>query len=70
MARTFRVDMGTIVSPSLLQARARRAASENGVTLVPDERSGRFSHSMVRGEYCRQGQTVIVTITDKQSLLP
>ena len=50
--------------------RARRAASENGVTLVGDERSGRFSHSMVRGEYRRQGQTVIVTITDKHWLLP
>jgi hypothetical protein len=70
MARTFRVDMGTIVSPHLLLARARRAASENGVTLVGDERSGRFSHSMVRGEYRVIGRTVLVTIIDKYSLLP
>jgi hypothetical protein len=70
MARTFRIDMGTIVSPHLLLARARRAASKNGVTLVGDERSGRFSHSMVRGEYRVIGRTVLVTIIDKYSLLP
>jgi hypothetical protein len=51
-------------------ARTRRAASENGATLVGDERSGHFSHQMVRGQYCRQGRTVIVTITDKHWLLP
>ncbi|HSK83346.1 MAG TPA: hypothetical protein VK902_08065 [Rubrobacter sp.] len=68
MARTFSMD--TAASPSWMLARTRRAASENGATLVGDERSGHFSHQMVRGQYCRQGRTVIVTITDKHWLLP
>jgi hypothetical protein len=51
MPRTFSMD--TSASPSLLLARARRAASLNGVRLVGDERSGRFSHKMPRGEYRR-----------------
>src|ERR687898_881826 len=68
MARTFSMD--TAASPSWMLARARRAVSENGATLVGDERSGHFSHQMVRGQYCRRGRTVIVTITDKHWLLP
>jgi hypothetical protein len=48
MARTFRMD--TSASPTWLLARARRVASENGVTLVGDEGSGRYSHDMFRGE--------------------
>jgi hypothetical protein len=68
MARTFSI--GTTVAPSALQARARRAASENGATLVADEGSGRFSHEMVRGEYRMVGRTVVITITDKHWLLP
>jgi len=68
MTRTFRVD--TMVAPSLLLARARRMASENGATLVGDEGSGRFSHELVKGEYWMLGETVIVTITDKHWLLP
>jgi len=59
-----------MVSPSSLLARARRAASENGATLVGDERSGRFSHELVKGEYRMAGQKVIVTVTDKHWLLP
>ena len=68
MARTFSVDTG--VAPSSLLARARRAASKNGAILVGDERSGRFSHELVRGEYRMAGQRVVVTITDKHWLLP
>ena len=68
MARTFSVD--TKVAPSSLLARARRAARENGATLVGDEGSGRFSHELVRGEYRMVGQKVVVTITDKHWLLP
>jgi hypothetical protein len=68
MARTFSVD--TKVAPSSLLARARRAARENGATLVGDEGSGRFSHELVRGEYRMVGRTVVVTITDKHWLLP
>jgi hypothetical protein len=68
IARTFSVDTG--VAPSSLLARARRAASENGAILVGDERSGRFSHELVRGEYRMAGQRVVVTITDKHWLLP
>ena len=68
MARTFR--MQTNVKPSLLLARAKKAASESGATLVGDKQSGRFSHDMVRGRYRMVGQAVIVTITDKHWLLP
>jgi hypothetical protein len=68
MARTFSVD--TRVSSSSLLARARRAARENGAALVGDEGSGRFSHELVKGDYRRVEQKVVVTITDKHWLLP
>jgi hypothetical protein len=68
MARTFSVD--TRVAPTSLLARVRKAARENGAILVGDERSGRFSHELVKGEYRVVGQTVMVTITDKHWLLP
>ena len=68
MARTFSVD--TRVAPTSLLARARKAARENGAILFGDERSGRFSHELVKGEYRMVGQTVMVTITDKHWLLP
>jgi hypothetical protein len=66
--RTFNLD--TKVSPSSLLARAKRAAFENGATLLGDERSGRFSHDMAKGEYRMVGQKVIVTVTDKHWVLP
>src|SRR5215212_5208703 len=68
MARTFGID--TTASPSLLLARATKAASQNGVTLAGNESSGRFSHKMLRGEYRIIGPTVIVTITYKHRLVP
>jgi hypothetical protein len=68
MARTISID--TAASPSLLLDRARRVASDNGVRLFGNERSGRFSHKMVRGEYRRLGRRVIVTITHKHRLVP
>jgi hypothetical protein len=68
MARTLRIDAAA--SPSLLLKRARRTARANGVTLIGNERSGRFSHKMLRGEYRRLGRTVIVTITYKHRLVP
>jgi hypothetical protein len=68
MARTFSVD--TRVAPSTLLGRARRAASENDAILVGDEKSGRFSHELVKGEYRMVGQKMVVTITDKHWLLP
>ena len=68
MAKTYQLD--TMVSPSSLLARARRVARENGAILVGDERSGRFSHELVRGEYRMAGQRVVVTITNKHWLLP
>ena len=68
MAKTYELE--TMVSPSSLLARARRAARENGATLVGDEGSGRFSHELVRGEYRMAGQRVVVTMTDKHWLLP
>jgi hypothetical protein len=68
MVRTFSID--TTAAPSALLARARRAASENGATFVGDDRSGRFSHEMARGEYRMVGRTVTVTITYKHWLLP
>ena len=68
MARTLRID--TAASPSLLLQRARRAARANGVLLLGDENSGRFSHRMLEGTYRRQGPTLIVTITHKHRLVP
>jgi hypothetical protein len=59
-----------MVSPSSLLARANKAAYANGAILVGDERSGRFSHEMAKGEYRMVGQKVIVTVTDKHWLLP
>ena len=68
MAKTYELD--TMASPSSLLTRSRRAARENGATLVGDEGSGRFSHELVRGEYRMAGQRVVITITDKHWLLP
>ncbi len=68
VVRTFNLD--TTISPSALLARAKKAAYENGATLLGDERSGRFSHDMAKGEYRMVGQTVVVTITEKHWLLP
>ena len=68
MAKTYQLD--TTVSPSSLLTRAKKAAYANGVTLLGDERSGRFSHESLKGEYRMAGQKVIVTITDKHWLLP
>ena len=68
VARTFSID--TAVKPLALLARAKRAAYENGATLIGDERSGRFSHDLIRGDYRMVGQTVLVTITEKHWLVP
>lgn len=68
MTRTFELD--TTVGPASLLERARRAAQENGATLVGDERSGRFSHAMLRGGYRIVDRTVTVTITDKHWVVP
>jgi len=66
--RTFSVN--TTLDPLSLLARVKRAANDNGATLVGDEQSGRFLHDMVKGEYRMVGQTVIVTVTDKHWLVP
>jgi len=68
VAKTFELD--TRASRSSLLARAKKAAYANGAALLGDERSGRFSHEMVKGEYRMVGQKVIVTVTDKHWLLP
>ena len=68
MVRTFSLD--TKMRPSSLLARTKKAAYENGATLLGDERSGHFSHDMAKGEYRMVGQTVVVTITEKHWLLP
>jgi hypothetical protein len=68
VARTFELD--TPVKPLTLLARAKKAAYENGASLVGDEGSGRFSHELVKGNYRMAGQRVIVTVTDKHWLLP
>jgi hypothetical protein len=68
VAKTYQLD--TMARPSSLLARAKKAAYANGATLLGDERSGRFSHELVRGEYRMAGQRVVVTITDKHWLLP
>jgi len=68
VAKTYELD--TTVSPSSLLRRAKKAAYANDATLFGDERSGRFSHDMLTGEYRMVGQKVIVTVTDKHWLLP
>jgi hypothetical protein len=68
VARTFSMD--TTLNPSSLLARAKKAASESGATLIGDKQSGRFSHEMISGEYRMVGQKVIVTISDKHWLVP
>jgi hypothetical protein len=68
VAKTFELD--TRASRSSLLARAKKAAYANGATLFGDERSGRFSHEMAKGEYRMVSQKVIVTVTDKHWLLP
>jgi hypothetical protein len=68
MARTLCIE--TAARPSLLLQRASRVARANGVRLLGDENSGRFSHRMLEGNYRRQGRVVIVTITHKHRLVP
>jgi len=68
VARTF--SMRTTADRTSLLARAKRVAEENGATLVGDGRSGRFSHGMFRGVYRTEGQTVLVTVTNKHRQLP
>lgn len=68
VARTFSIE--TAADPSSLLARARKAAKQNGATLVGDERSGRFSHEALRGEYRMTGRRIFVTITEKHWLIP
>jgi hypothetical protein len=68
VARTFNLD--TELRPPSLLARAKKAAHDNGATLLGDERSGRFSHDMAKGEYRVAGRTVVVTVTEKHWLLP
>ena len=68
VAKTYELD--TMLSPSSLLARAKKAAYANGATLLGDERSGRFFHEWVKGEYLMVGQTVVVTIVEKHWMLP
>jgi hypothetical protein len=68
VAKTYELD--TMASSSSLLRRAKNAAHANGATLFGDERSGRFSHDMLKGEYRMVGQKAIVTVTDKHWLLP
>jgi hypothetical protein len=68
VSRTFSLD--TPVKPLTLLARAKKTAYANGATLVGDERSGRFSHDLLEGDYRMVGRTVAVTITQKHWLLP
>jgi hypothetical protein len=68
VARSFNLD--TKIRPPSPLARAKKAAYEDGATLLGDERSGRFSHDMAKGEYRMVGQTVIVTVAEKHWLLP
>jgi hypothetical protein len=58
------------VDRSSLLARIRKDARKNGVLLVGNEQSGRFSHAMLKGEYSMVGEKVIVTIREKPLWLP
>jgi hypothetical protein len=66
--RTFSIE--TALDPPSLLARVRKAARENGATLVGDGRSGRFSHDLIKGEYRMVGSTVVVAITEKPLIVP
>ena len=68
MARTFNIDIAA--SPSSLLERVRMTARANGVRLVGNEGSGRFSHEMLEGEYRVIGRRVMVTVTHKPRLVP
>ena len=68
MARTFNIDIAA--SPSSLLERVRITASENGLKLLGNESSGRFSHKMLEGEYRVIGRRVMVTVTHKPRLVP
>jgi hypothetical protein len=67
-ARTFGIK--TTRDRASLLVRAKRVALENGATFAGDRESGRFSHSMIKGEYRIVGDTVIVTVTEKHWLVP
>jgi hypothetical protein len=54
VVRTFNLD--TKIRPSSLLARAKKAAYENGATLLGDERSGRFSHDMAKASTAWRGE--------------
>jgi hypothetical protein len=58
------------VDRSSLLARIRKDARKNGVLLVGNEQSGRFSHAMLKGEYSMVGEKVIFTIIDKPVWIP
>ncbi len=68
MTRTFSID--TTLDPPSFLTRIRKAARENGATLVGDGRSGRFSHAFIKGEYRMVGRTVVVAITEKPPIVP
>ena len=68
LMRTFNIE--TTLDPPSLLARIRKAARENGASLVGDGRSGRFSHALIKGEYRMVGSTVVVAITDKPPIVP
>jgi len=68
VVKTYELD--TRASRPSLLARAKKAAYASGATLFGEERSGRFSHEMLKGEYRMAGRKVIVPVTDKHWLLP
>jgi len=60
---------GHKATPLFAAGEGKKAAYQNGATLLGDERSGRSSHDMAKGEY-RMAERTVVTITNKHWLLP
>jgi hypothetical protein len=66
MAKFFQFNI--ITEPDELFAKAKKAAEESGVTFSGDSKKGCFHGSGIAGEYALEGETAIVTITQKPFL--
>ena len=69
MARSFTFSTGGR-DPTAVVNKARQAAIVNSAAFSGDEKTGSFSGGKFRGTYRLEGETVIVTITDKPWAVP
>jgi hypothetical protein len=66
MAKFFKFNI--TIEPDKLVAKAKKAAEESGVTFSGDSKKGCFRGSGIAGDYSLEGETAIVTITQKPFL--